>query len=456
MVFETRSPRRARIFTGLVVAIVLALAFLLADFLLGVFTDPVLKPDADRVLSMAIRHVDESVRDFAWMDDPAAEAVVPRKTTREDFLSKPQLRTAFVVAEDQRSVMDYQRHADALDAAFVTWFSITSKDGRITRLPSCVPAEDLFGKGRVVLPVVTNADAEGNWRSEDLAALLADESASARLIEDLKREVIAMKADGVNVDFEQFTADERDNFSYWIKRLCQSFHKDHLLVTVDLPLYDEGYDYEYVGNEADAVVLMAYDEHYPGSSPGSIAGEGWFTDALDEMSKRIPPEKLVVALGAYAYDWNLDTGKPAQSLGYDDVMRLAADADGAVETSAGEVNPRFHYQDKRGDKHEVWLLDATTAWNQANIAKRYGIRGTSLWRTGLEDQGMWEFLKLPDLSAFDPVSLRTVRGGGFVSYTGDGEMLWVSSLPRTVAGRSISRSGWSITRNISICRGSPT
>ncbi|MGD0761387.1 MAG: glycosyltransferase, partial [Candidatus Sulfotelmatobacter sp.] len=39
--------------------------------------------------------------------------------------------------------------------------------------------------------------------------------------------------------------------------------------------------------------------------------------------------------------------------------------------------------------HQVWMLDALTAYNELRVAERAGVRGTALWRLGMEDPSIW-------------------------------------------------------------------
>ena len=212
-------------------------------------------------------------------------------------------------------------------------------------------------------------------------------------------------ADGINIDIEQLSAAEKDNFSEWIKRLVTAFHADHLLVSVDVPLNDDAFDYEYLGEVADAVVVMAYDQHYAAGLPGAIAGNAWHTDGIEELVSQVPPAKLIVALSAYGYDWNLATHEPPTTLSYAEAMILAADVQADVEASGEEMNPTFTYQDDKEQAHEVWLLDAIAAWNQVSIARKQQVHGFSLWRLGMEDPSAWDFLSEPLPEHFDPTRL---------------------------------------------------
>ena len=70
--------------------------------------------------------------------------------------------------------------------------------------------------------------------------------------------------------------------------MTEALHARGYLVTVDVPMNDEAYDYEAIGRIADAVVLMAYDQHWATSAPGPIAARAWFEDGLDEAARAHP------------------------------------------------------------------------------------------------------------------------------------------------------------------------
>jgi len=66
---------------------------------------------------------------------------------------------------------------------------------------------------------------------------------------------------------------------------------------------NEDYDYKAISSAVDGVVIMNYDEHYPGGTPGAVASQDWFSANLDSAVKVIPKEKLICAIGNYGYDW---------------------------------------------------------------------------------------------------------------------------------------------------------
>ena len=411
---------------------------MVADLLLSLFTDPSFMPSLQ--LFQSDKKTKRVVTEMNQAPDPRPPSeppVQPPPAIGTDpvkrfafFHETPMLRTAFAVTSDHQSLLDFAAHRNDLDAVFPTWFTVSDADGSLRQPAVTAATASLFTRHQLVLPMISNLDETGTWHPDELAILLDDPDASQRLIQNLKQKVLNLHADGINVDFEQLSKKETDNFSGWIKRLAAAFHEAHLLVTVDIPLNDDAFDYEYLGNEADAVVIMAYDEHYAPSKPGCIAGQSWFTDGIEDMVKRVPAGKIIVAMGAYGYDWNLTTKEPPTAFGFDEAMILAADMEADVKASGDELNPSFIYQDElKQERHQVCFLDAVTAWNQFRVACRHKVRGVSMWRLGLEDPGVWDFFKTRDESSFDPSRLAIARSELSVAFTGEGELLRVRSTP---------------------------
>src|SRR5581483_4019052 len=95
-----------------------------------------------------------------------------------------------------------------------------------------------------------------------------------------------------------------------LHELAGDLHAKNLKLYVSLPSANEDYDYAYIASQVDGVVLMNYDQHFPGGTPGPVAGQAWFTENLKSMLKAIPREEILCAIGNYGYDWT--AGKPGQ------------------------------------------------------------------------------------------------------------------------------------------------
>ena len=427
MVFEDQSGIRRKT-ASIVAGVILAGGVgLLAILVASLFLSPRLPGFAGPSNQNNEEVVTAASDDTGWTD--TSRAVRPDHPVIPS-LTKPFLRTAFVDVDDPNSIADLKRHMRDLDVVFPNWFSFATAAGQIQQNPHASRMDSLPRGDTLVLPMLSNTDPTGAWHPKELAAFLHDETNNDCFIQELKAKVVAVHADGINLDLELLSSDDTEDYLDWLNRLVQSFHVDHLLVTVDVPLNDEAFDYEYIGEIADAVVVMAYDQHWDASAPGPVADMDWFQDGLAEVAQKIPLAKLIVGLGAYGYDWDLTSKQPAESLGFAETMQRAGKFQADIESHAPPLNPAFGYDDVQNHHHQVWFLDAVTAWNQYLAAQQVGVRGVSFWRLGLEEPGLWEYLTPAVSQPFFKERLKVAQSQPLIYFRGDGEVLTVSSTPR--------------------------
>ena len=285
-------------------------------------------------------------------------------------------------------------------------------------------ASELRAAGVKVLPRLTNIGADGEWFDKGLGAFLRNARSAAALRERLLAALAASGADGVNIDVENIQPEDKSAYVDWLSRLTEALHARKLSVTVDVPMSNKAFDYEAIGRIADAVVLMAYDQHWSTSGPGPIASRPWFENGVDQAIQRISADKLIVGVGAYAFDWTEGVAA-AEALTNDEALGLAARHDANVEAGEQDVNSHFHYVDEDGLNHDVWMLDAVSAWNQYLYARRSGLRGAALWRTGVEEPQLWSFFGAGASAEFDPRRLSRMPPPETVRLEGEGELLRV-------------------------------
>src|SRR5260370_25908258 len=79
-------------------------------------------------------------------------------------------------------------------------------------------------------------------------------------------------------------------------------------------------------------------------------------------------------------------------------------------------------------RHEVWFLDAVTAFNQMRAARTLGINTFALGRLGSEDGSLWAVWDRPR-EADAPQKLRSIPPGQDVDMEGKGEGLQIQRTP---------------------------
>ncbi len=370
-------------------------------------------------------------------------AVAQAPHARRSLAGLPFIHSAFLMQEDNLSVISLREHIGQLQLVFPDWMTFANAEGRIDHAVNPEVAKLLAASNALVMPRISNIDAKGVWFTQGLALMMRDPAATGAFIDTLKTNLSAQNADGVNLDIESIAASERDLYVAFLRRVTLALHNDGFAVTVDVPVDDAAFDYAEIGKIVDAVVLMVYDQHYQTGKPGPIAGQAWFEDNLKVTKALIPAEKLIVGLGAYGYDWR-EGREVADAISFATAVERAKLSGEPITAGGDDVNSHYAYRDSDG-QHQVWMLDAVSGWNQYRVAKREQARGVAIWRTGLEDPGLWSYYRNQERgeTPFSPASLKVVPGMAVASYRGEGEMLRVRSLP-TAGKRDLSLKGGAI------------
>jgi peptidoglycan-N-acetylglucosamine deacetylase len=356
----------------------------------------------------------------------------------------------FAVNDDANSVASLEKHVANLDVVVPDWFEVPG--------PGCDLVEHIDEQTRrvlgrtsvIVLPRVANLF-QDNWRGAETGQLLSDKNQRACLIKKLIPRLAALKASGINLDFEALRPESSEAYLEFLVELRTALHAQSMRLTVDVPAHDEAFDYEYIGDVADAVMVMAYDEHWSGEESGPVASRDFMSRTLDDLLPRIPLDRLVFILGGYGYDWTQGEKPSGTSVSFRTAMELARAADAKPDFEEGIENWHFGYIDADDVTHDVWFQDALATWNQMQALKKRGVTRVGLWRLGVEDDTVWSFLgsdtapahPFPLLTELPPVKSTSVFGEGEV-YMMQGEPQSGSrEIVSTADGRSIVRAHYS-------------
>lgn len=330
---------------------------------------------------------------------------------------------AFYADWADESAPSLAKHLDQVDWVAPTLLAldpagqlIEMQDARLRHLVQTAARRPL------VVPVVQNA-IEGKFDGRATAALLADASRRQSLVRSLVAYLDRTGDAGIVFDFEDLPASSLGNLHRLLEETRAAFAPRQRIVSLTVPLGDPAWKPREFADVTDRIVLMAYDQHWAGGTPGPIAANDWFARQLAPMLKGLEPGKAVVALGSYGYDWHDHT---ADSLTIEEAWLAARDSDEKPVYDPVSGNTGFSF-DEDGHRHDVWMLDAAASWNQMRLLTRLGVSNVALWRLGSEDPGFWPALSAwraggrPDLSRIDQV--------GNVDVEGRGEILDITATP---------------------------
>jgi cellulose synthase/poly-beta-1,6-N-acetylglucosamine synthase-like glycosyltransferase/spore germination protein YaaH/peptidoglycan/xylan/chitin deacetylase (PgdA/CDA1 family) len=368
------------------------------------------------------------------------------------------IRAAFYVPWDAASFSSLQDFARQIDLLYPDWLHVLTPDGRLQavddqtnkffdvihsdsargstvrsvddRVMPLIKSEDTPIE---VFPMVNNFNGT-DWAGE-ITGFLNNPEARALFRRQVAMFLGSDRYRGLMVDFEAFPKSGQPGYLALLRELSSDLHARGMKLYVSVPAHNEDFDYPAVAAPSDGVVVMNYDEHYPGGKPGPVASQDWFVKNLTFAKSVIPQNKLICAIANYGYDWVLKPKKgklPADArdtnVSVQAAWLAARDSDEDVTFDDDALNPHFSYLDERSLRHDIWFLDAVTALNHMRAAAALGIRTFALWRLGAEDRSLWRVWDLP-LDTGAPDKLRDVPPGQDVDMEGQGEILRIEDKP---------------------------
>lgn len=350
---------------------------------------------------------------------------------------------AFYAPWQETGLYSLRANATKLTHLMPEWLHL-AKDGKSLDFTDFDPAStphnsDVMRIARdnrlIVMPILNNAD-QGAFDPARAHALLSSPDAEAALANALKRWLIANRFQGVNLDFESLDAPDYAKLPGFISVLRRAFQGTGLGITSDMEAGNLSDAAAAIASACDFVVLMAYDEHWEEGAAGPIASIGWTENKLEAALHIVAPEKLVLGIGSYAYDWT--RGKTgADSITYQTALGLASDnrpdesPQSVVQLDGVSLNTRFEYDDDAGNTHDVWVLDGVSVFNQWKIGRDSNLKGAALWALGSEDPTVWTVLDKAGLQEpTDPAELESLRFPYEIEFDGEGEILFVSQTPK--------------------------
>ena len=464
-VFLDPSGRRWRRVRGTALVAGVATTLLTALFLVVILVPPVLPAitgvRADHTLGTHPRwvssrahraHVAARRRLFALLDRKRtplavrpARLALPRSVPRTPAVAGDPIIAGFYVNWDDNSFASLHAHAASLDWVACEWGFLGARgdsveitvDRRVPFLIAQLPAKDR----PLVLAMITNFDRkQKRFDATRLRALVGSPATMRRVSTALARAVQRHQLGGIVIDFEEIPDDLRPGMVRFLTTLGAAL--DSLDRTGDvrgppggtLLVQAVGADTRLPDMRAysavtDYTVLMLYDEHYGAAEAGPVASQAWYERRASAALTAVPAQKLVLAVGAYGYEWNDgEPGTSGREMTFQDVMTAARRTGRPLSFDKVSGNPYLTWSDPDSTDHVVWYLDGVTAYNEIAVGHRLGVAGHAIWRLGSEDPSLWRALgRTGQLGS--PQSLDTMPAGYDVEFEGAGELLRIAARP---------------------------
>ncbi|HWE47094.1 MAG TPA: glycosyltransferase [Caulobacteraceae bacterium] len=425
-VFHDPSGKRSRRTSWVFGLLTAVLFLLLAGFAMTLATSPSLPGVTfHSPRSLAAVHTEyHRTKEIPWLRELQKQQ---RKTAPVPAVKGKPLVVAFHVTDIGNSSRSLQQHINQIDVVAPQWLVLNSAKGDISVIPDPAARAILrtAKKKPAVVAVVMNLQS-GVWQGDMASAMFANATARAAFINALVQQADDNGWAGICFDLEDMKPAGLALYPGFLAQAKAALNAHGRQVWATVPFDDLDWSPTKIAPHVDQLVLMAYDEHFRTGSPGAVAGQGWYEENLERLTKSLDPNKTIIGLGSYGYDWK---GKEsAETMTFQEATQAADDSSAPIVFDPDTLTPTFSFEEN-GLKHEVWFLDAITLFNEIQVTDSWRPHGYALWRLGTEDPGVWSVLGANyDDATTD--NLHTLTAGSSVDFDGKGEILFVTGTPR--------------------------
>lgn len=288
---------------------------------------------------------------------------------------------------DARSDSSVVENGGRLDALVTGWVALDSVSGQPV-LPALFPdtlvPQDASPR-RLALVTSWHGD---RFHATPVRNLARDPAALAAAAAALAGHAAEAGYEGLVFDFETLEAADLGAYLAVLRAMADSARARGVrTIAVAVPARDTAaYPAGPLLEVADLLVVMLYDQHWPGSKPGPVAGPAWFQESLRLRLREAAPDRIVAGLPLYGYRWPPDgAGAPVS---FTEANRYADGAGSVVERDPTTGTLRV----VEPDGTELWFTDVELLRTLMSEARSAGVHRFALWRLGQEDPAIWDGL----------------------------------------------------------------
>ncbi|MFD2044509.1 cell wall-binding repeat-containing protein [Ornithinibacillus salinisoli] len=257
-------------------------------------------------------------------------------------------------------------------------------------------------RGVKVVPFLSN-----HWNRDVGRAALANREVLAQQIADT---IAKNDLDGVNVDIENVSDVESDNYTDLVRLLREKIPTDKevsVAVAANPNGWTKGwhgsYDYKKLSDYSDYLMIMAYDESWEGSDPGPVASISFVESSIKyALTQGVPKEKIVLGLPHYGRVWMEGQTYGGTGITNQRVQELITKYQSTLTFDTVSQSPKATVTIKSSDPvyyingkalkpgvYTIWYENEQSIKEKVNLVDKYGLKGTGNWALGQENTSLW-------------------------------------------------------------------
>jgi spore germination protein YaaH len=220
------------------------------------------------------------------------------------------------------------------------------------------------------------------------------------------------KLDGINIDLENITETSRDALIDFVKLLRAKLPADKEL-SIAVPANPDGitsgsitaYNLAALAATSDYILLMAYDEHYPGDpAAGPVASLPFVEKSIQYALKQIPSNQLVLGIPFYGRLWNGQTAYNGVGISNELASTLAGKYGGfeVYDENTQSIHSEFTIHDYDphtnvlgqslpSGSYTLWYENERSIKAKLGLVQKYNLKGTGSWTLNQATADTWSY-----------------------------------------------------------------
>jgi len=297
---------------------------------------------------------------------------------------------------ERREDLSGMNDIEGLDVISPTWFQLKNEQGELINRAYSKYVDWAHDNGYKVWALLANDFSNYEMSSK----FLNNTNYRDNLIKEVLAYSALYKLDGINIDFENMYAADRDVFTQFVREITPFLKEQGLVVSVDVNDI-ECYDKKALSEVVDYVMYMSYDQHWR-TSPvaGSVAQITWAEQRVRGVieNEKVPVEKLLLGIPFYTRLWTETTDETGKK----SLSSKALSMEGARNTIK-ENNVKVQWEEESGQFYgqyqkdntlnKIWLEDANSINLRTSLVYKYNLAGTCAWSSNFATSDIWGVLK---------------------------------------------------------------
>ncbi|WP_082692744.1 LysM peptidoglycan-binding domain-containing protein [Bacillus sp. FJAT-29814] len=359
---------------------------------------------AGETLYTIAKRYNTTVEALMALNQLANNTIVPNQLLRLPVTASEVVNLGYIYfGNTQDYVSMVNQTASSVNTVSPSYFDI-NPNGTLKLTYNLDPAfiAAMHVQGIRVVPFLSN-----HWDRGLGRALLANKELAAQQIADA---VARYNLDGVNVDIENVTEVDRANYTDFVRLLREkipAWKEVSVAVAANPNGWTTGwhgsYDYNSLAKYADYLMIMSYDESFPGGEAGSVASQPWVERSVQyALSQKVAADKIVLGIAHYGRYWIQGQTYGGFGISNSQVEQLIKQYNGSVIFDEVSKTPKAVITIKEGDPkpvisgttlgagtYTIWYENEESLRQKLLLVGKYNLRGVGNWSIGQENKEVW-------------------------------------------------------------------